>query len=586
MKNIDRLQQWLTEHQLRGLVIPSSDEFQNEYVPDSSKRLQWASNFTGSYGRAIVLQDKAVLFVDGRYTTQAKIQTDPAKYEIVNFARDSINQWLRDNIQAGDRIAVDTRIHTLTEVDILRQQLHNRKAELHELMENPIDTLWTDRPAQPATPIELYPVEHAGLHSWDKRQAICKQMADGNIDAYLVTGPEEIAWLLNIRARDIPVIPIALSYAWMDRAGNVAWFIDAGRVTHEQKRQLGTALTILHPSTVSDEITNRAKGIRVGVNVSRTPFSMIKLIKAVGESVDSNLIEQEKARKNPVELAGAKKAQHIDGLSMIRFLSWLDRTVATQRISELDVAKQITESRKQAPEFLGVSFRPISASGPNSALAHYSVTEETNRILNDHPIFLVDSGGQYLGGTTDITRVVAVGTPTEEHKRAYTLILKGHIGLARVRFPAGTSGSQVDILARQHLWNHGMDFSHGTGHGVGSYLSVHEGPASISPRPHAAPLQPGMIMSNEPGYYVEGSFGMRLENLVVVKESTFQKYLEFETITYVPFEPDLVDFTMLTVEDIQWLRDYHAETIRRFADGLNAEDRDWLEKQSAAFLSG
>jgi Xaa-Pro aminopeptidase len=585
VENIDQLQQWLKAHQLHGLVIPSSDEFQNEYVPDSAKRLQWTTHFSGSFGRAIVLHNKAVLFADGRYTTQAKIQTDPAKFEVVNFTRDAINQWLRDNIETGDRIAVDTRIHTLTEVDILRQQLLKCHAELVELADNPIDALWTERPPQPATPIELYPLEHSGLHSWDKRQGICKQMAEATIDAYLLTAPEEIAWLLNIRARDISVIPVALSYAWLDREGNVAWFLHENRISAEQRRALGSAITILPPSTIASEISRRSNGIKVGVNISRTPYSMVKLIKAVGESVDNNLVEQEKSRKNAVELAGATHAQFIDGLAVIRFLSWLDQAVTLGPVSELDAADQITAIRKQAAEFLGVSFRPITASGPNSALAHYSASKETNRILNEHPIFLIDSGGQYLGGTTDITRVVAVGAPTVEHKTAYTLILKGHIGLARVRFPAGTSGSQVDVLARQHLWNHGMDFSHGTGHGVGSYLSVHEGPASISPRPHAAPLQAGMIMSNEPGYYVEGSFGMRLENLVVVTESAFKGYLEFNTITYVPFEPALVDFSLLTTDEAQWLRDYHQETVRRFSAELSAADRAWLSEKASGFIS-
>ena len=575
MQNLLKLQAWLKDNQLQGLLIPSADEFQNEYVPDSARRLLWATEFDGSAGKALILQDRAALFVDGRYTTQARMQTDSNKIEVLDHKPESFSSWLKQHLEENNRIAVDPKLHTLAEVKKMRELMENSRAKVYELSDNPIDELWEQRPATPATEVYHYPLKYTGTDCFTKRQAIAAELEKSDLDAYLITAPEELAWLLNIRASDLETIPISLSYALLKKDSSLVWFVRGECVKQLQLPQLGEGVEVEPLQNVLsylDQYFARQDGKRqtVGLNLKRTPYHLIKVLESKAAYRDKNFIEAAKACKNTAELTGAKAAQQIDCLALIRFFAWLQQEA--ENVTELGAAQKVTEFRSQHDAFKAVSFPPISASGAHSALAHYGVNEQTDIPLKDHPIYLLDSGGQYFGGTTDLTRTVALGKPSDEHRRAYTLVLKGHIALAMAKFPQGTSGSQLDVLARQFLWQEGMDYGHGTGHGVGSYLSVHEGPASISPRPNSVALKEGMILSNEPGYYKEGSFGIRIENLVRVKKSNLAGFLEFETLSFVPLDSQLVDFSLLTAEEKGWLQRYHEKIVDGFMEKLSASE--------------
>ncbi|TQV69873.1 aminopeptidase P family protein [Exilibacterium tricleocarpae] len=584
---VDCLQRWLRDNALQGLLIPSSDEYQNEYVPACARRLHWATGFSGSAGRALVLQDSAALFVDGRYTAQARQQVPVGRIEVLGHQPEVLEQWLDTHLEPDSVVGFDPQLQTLAEVKTLRKQLCGVKSRLSALPANPIDELWCQRPDAVATPVALYPLEYAGTSSAEKRSGLGNRMAELGLDYYLATAPEEVAWLLNIRAWDLATVPVPLSYALLARSGEVQWFIEAERVPPlvESGDHFGDGVAVQPPAAVASVLDGLGAGSVIGLNLKRTPYYLAQRIDKLGGLIDTDLVEMEKAKKNPREIYGALAAQKHDCLAVIKFLSWLETTVAERSLTELDAADKITRIRRECAAFLGVSFEPISASGPNSALAHYRVSERTNRVLNDEAIYLIDSGGQYYGGTTDITRTVALYTPSRQQKRAYTLVLKGHIALAMCRFPAGTSGSQLDVLARQHLWQQGMDYGHGTGHGVGSYLSVHEGPAAIRPAPSATPLCEGMILSNEPGYYEEGSYGIRIENLVVVKKSALDGFLEFDTISHVPMDHRLLDFSLLTEQEKGWLKRYHCEIKTRFPPELDDVEKQWLADAIEPFIS-
>ncbi len=582
MQNVERLQAWLKQEQLAGLVIFSSDEFQNEYNPPSARRLAWATAFTGSVGQAVVLQDRAALFVDGRYTTQGHQQADADKFEVLSLEPGAVPNWLSKQMKADEVLALDARLHTAAEVSAISQVLESCRASLKEISCNPIDALWEEQPAPEREPVELYELEYAGQSSESKRQALGAELTRAGLSAYMVTAPEELAWLLNVRGSDLPATPVCLSYALMEASGAVHWFIDSGRISSEQAKDLDAGIKIHSPESLTEVLTQlfADSGLApVGVNEARTSWQIHKHLSVLVGVRHFAGLDLRKACKNEVELEGARKAQHIDGIAMIRFLTWMSDALSQGKVSERDVANKVTEFRQASPAFKDISFTPISASGPNAALAHYSVTDESNRLLNDSSIFLLDSGGQYKGGTTDITRTLSLGPVSEFQKQCFTLVLKGHIALAKARFPEGTTGAQIDVLARQYLWQNGLDYAHGTGHGVGSFLSVHEGPASISKRPIAAPLRAGMIMSNEPGYYLESEFGIRIENLVIVRESSKEGYLEFETITEVPLDSALIDLSILDEGEKAWLKDYHLAIEQRYQGELDQPERSWLESQ-------
>lgn len=585
MHNVDRLQAWLKDQGLAGIVIYSSDEFQNEYTPPSARRLHWVTGFSGSVGQTVVLQNSATVFVDGRYTVQAKQQVDLDKFSVLPLVPDAVPAWLKTQVGDGQKIAIDPRLHTGAEVAALSAVLDAAGVSLTELESNPVDELWEDRPLPEREAMEIYGLQYAGKASVEKRQQLGEILIAQGLSAYMLTAPEELAWLLNIRGKDLPATPVCLSYALMDASGEVYWFLDESRISEAQRQQLDEGITLVKPEDLTVFLNQHEFNGPVAINPGRTPWHINKLLAGIAGVAPTNVLEVTKACKNTVELDGARSAQHLDGIAMINFLAWIENAVTQFQVTELDVAEKVTEFRAASSAFEDISFTPISASGPNAALAHYSVTAESNRVINNSNMFLLDSGGQYKGGTTDITRTLSLGEASDFQKKCFTLVLKGHIALATARFPVGTSGAQLDGFARQFLWQEGLDYAHGTGHGVGSYLSVHEGPTSISKRPITEALRPGMIMSNEPGYYLEGEFGIRVENLVIVKEAPQEGFLEFETITEVPLDPGLVEVSMLSADEKAWLKRYHERIAKRFSHDLDTETRRWLGQKVEFFLS-
>ncbi|MDH3664155.1 MAG: aminopeptidase P family protein, partial [Alphaproteobacteria bacterium] len=553
-----------------------------EYIPAARQRLAWLTGFTGSAGTLVVLGERAVVFVDGRYTVQAEQQLDPDLFERAHLIETPPAKWLGENLSAGQRLAFDANLHVKAEVERYRKACDKAGAELVALDENPIDTVWTDRPAMPIAPLDTLDVRYAGESSEAKRARMGKKVEDAGADVALIGAPDSIAWLLNIRGGDVPFNPLTLGFALLHKDGAVEFFLDerklkpgqtfGNEVSHRSIEELGDSLdhlgqqkhaVLADPAWTNVKLTQRLRGAGA------------KLIE------DSEPCILAKAIKNQTELDGARNAQIRDGAAVTRFLAWLGDTIAGgHEVTELDAAAALEAERRKDSLYRGPSFDTISASGPNAALAHYRVTEESNRPLEPGSLYLVDSGGQYPDATTDITRTVAVGTPTPEMCRHYTLVLKGHIALDRIQFPVGTSGAQIDAFARAPLWQAGLDFDHGTGHGIGSYLCVHEGPARIA-KSGTIPLKPGMILSNEPGYYKPGSYGIRIENLVVVKNVETphggeRDLLGFENLTRVPLDQRLIDSSLLDDDERAWIEAYQVLVRQDLKPLLDGKAKAWM----------
>jgi len=585
---LQRLKSALTALGLDGLVLPLTDEHRNEYIPEARQRLAWLTGFTGSAGALVVLGDRAVVFVDGRYTVQAEQQLDPELFERAHLIDMPPAKWLGANLKKGLRLAFDANLHVKAEVERFQKACDKAGAELVPLDENPIDSIWPDQPPMPIAPIEALDVRYAGEASDDKRTRMGKKVEEAGADVALIGAPDSIAWLLNIRGGDVPFNPLTLSFALLHKDGAVEFFLDerklkpgqtfGNEVSHRSIQALGDSLDHLGSS-----------GMKVLADPAWTNVKLTKRLAAAGAKVidDSEPCMLAKAVKNPTELDGARNAQIRDGAAVSRFLSWLGDTIAGgNKISELEAAAVLEAERKKDPLYRGPSFDTISAAGPNAALAHYRVSEESNRTLEPGSLYLVDSGGQYPDATTDITRTIAVGTPTAAMKRHYTLVLKGHIALDRIQFPKGTSGVQIDAFARAPLWQAGLDFDHGTGHGIGSYLCVHEGPARIA-KTGMVPLKPGMILSNEPGYYKPGAYGIRIENLVIVQEKDKPEggerdLLGFENITRVPLDNRLFDAAILSDDEWAWIAAYHAQVRKDLGPLLTGSAKDWMLQATAA----
>lgn len=539
MRNkLEALRAKLREMSLKGFIIPNNDEFQNEYLPASAKRLEWLTGFTGSAGTAVITEDSAAFFTDGRYTLQASAQLDSAVFTIYNTAETPLHKWL----SGKSRIGVSPSLHTQAEIERFR----NAGAEIVFAPENPIDALWQDRPLPPASAIRPQPLEYAGESAESKISRVAAILAGEKIDLAVIATADSTNWLFNIRGNDIEYTPFALSYATVSASGKARLY------AHSPAPGIET-----RPLSALANDLAASGGKRVLLDFSASPAGFLEILhEAKAEIVNKpDPCQLLKACKNPVELAGIRKAHELDGKAVAKFLSWLAAEAPKGKLTEIAAADRLEEFRRENTEYLGPSFATISGAGPNGAIVHYHSTPETNRTLEPGSLYLIDSGGQYAFGTTDITRTVAIGEPTPEMRRDYTLVLKGHIALAMARFPTGTTGSQLDSLARYPLWRHGMDYDHGTGHGVGHYLSVHEGPQRISKTPSSVALQPGMVLSNEPGYYKTGHYGIRIENLVAVTPSS-PGFLEFETLTKAPLDLNLVDFQMLGREEESWLRNY------------------------------
>lgn len=575
----------LARRGLDGFVVPRTDEHQNEFIPPSAERLAWLAGFTGSAGLAIVLADKAAIFVDGRYTLQVRDQVDTDAFEPLHIIEEPPTAWLAARLPKGAKLGYDPWLHPPNEVARLQSACEKAGASLVAVEGNPIDAVWRARPPAPIAPVVPHALRFAGVAAEEKRKTIAAELKARGVEAAVLTAPDSIAWLFNIRGGDLPRTPAPLTFAILDDAGRAQLFLDTRKLIAATRAHLGNAVAAAETGDFPAAL-DRLGGKRVLADpASASAFVFERLAAAKAEIVrEADPCQLPKACKNAAELDGARAAHRRDGAALTGFLAWLDRAAASGTVSELDAAERLAEFRRGGENFRDFSFDTISGAGANGAIVHYRATEETNRTLEPGSLYLVDSGAQYLDGTTDVTRTVFVpgaAEPTPEQKDRYTRVLKGHIALALARFPAGTTGSQLDALARQALWRVGLDYDHGTGHGVGSYLGVHEGPQRISKMPNAIALRPGMIVSNEPGYYKTGAYGIRIENLVAVgaaaKENGAEREtLDFETLTLAPIDLRLVEPSLLSREEAAWLDAYHARVRETLSPLVDGETRAWL----------
>lgn len=577
----------LAEAGVDGFVLQRTDQHGSEYLPAAEQRLAWLTGFTGSAGEAVVLPAAAAVFTDGRYTVQIGIEVDDILFERCNSGTCPPARWLEGRLEPGMRLGYDAKLIRKAERERLERLCRGRGAELVALSPNPVDRIWTDRPAAPLAPVTEHEESRAGESSTAKRQRMGEAVAKRGADWLLVTAADSIAWLLNIRGADVPYNPLCLSHLLLKTDGTARWFVDARKL--EGGVRLDNAVATEAYETLDPTLRDLGRsGARVLVDPAMNAAGFADLLAEAGGRVveAQDPIPLAKARKNPVEIEGALEAQRRDGAAVVRFLAWLDGLVLDGAIDEAAAAKRLEAERARDPLYRGPSFETISASGPNAALPHYRVTPKSNRKLAAGTVYLVDSGGQYPDGTTDITRTVALGQPTAEVQERFTLVLQGHIALAEAIFPEGTSGGQLDTLARLALWRRGLDFDHGTGHGIGSYLCVHEGPQRIAKRGGDVPLETGMIVSNEPGYYEPGAYGIRTENLLLVEEAPAAEggnrpLLHFRTLTLAPIDRRLIDPHRLSEPERRWLDTYHARVRAELAPLLDDASRAWLERATA-----
>jgi Xaa-Pro aminopeptidase len=575
----------LARRGLDGFVVPLSDEHHNEYVPPRARRLAWLTGFTGSAGLALVLADRAVVFADGRYTLQVREQVDEAAFTIEHLTENPPDKWLAANLGPGAKLGYDPWLHTLDGLDRLRKACESADSELVACEANPLDAVWRDQPPPPLSPMTTHGIEFAGESAADKRARIAEILREAGNDAAVLTDPSSIAWLLNVRGGDVGHSPLPLSFAILRADASAELFVDGRKLGPALGDHLGDAVITRPPEELGAALDDLGQaGISVRLDPATAGAWVHDRLVAAGARVarEPDPCALPKAIKNTIELAGARAAHRRDGAALTRFLAWLEEAAAGGEIDELAAAARLEGFRAQDPSLRDLSFTTISGAGPNGAIVHYGVTPESNRRLEPGTLYLVDSGGQYPDGTTDVTRTVAIGAPTPEHRARFTAVLKGHIALAATRFPEGTTGSQLDTLARHALWQAGLDYDHGTGHGVGAYLGVHEGPHRISKLPNAIALKPGMIVSNEPGYYKSGAYGIRIENLVTVIEchdipGAEKTMLAFETLTKAPIDLNLVALEQLTGPEAAWLDAYHADVRTTLAPLLKGEDAAWLE---------
>jgi Xaa-Pro aminopeptidase len=568
---------------LDGFVIPRADQHQGEYVPACDARLAFVTGFTGSAGAAVVLIDKAALIVDGRYTLQSQEQTDRTVVTPVKMEETGLEAWIEANLPQGAKLGFDPWLHTPDQVKRLAGAAKKAGGELVAAEGNPVDAIWHDRPAAPAAPVRPHPTEFAGQEAADKLARTSEALAKARLDALVISDPHNLAWLFNLRGGDVGNTPLPLGYALVPREGQASLFLAPAKLTGDAARALAPLADVLAPDAMMPVLAEvSAGGARVRLDTTTAGEALRLAIEGAGGVADvgADPCSLMKAKKNAVELEGARRAHLIDGAAMARFLCWLAREAPKGTLTEIDAAIRLENERIATGELADLSFGSISAAGPNAALPHYRVTTDSNRVIGPG-IYLIDSGGQYPFGTTDITRTLAIGEPTAEMRDRYTRVLKGHIAISRAVFPKGVSGAQLDAFARAPLWAAGLDFDHGTGHGVGSYLSVHEGPQRLS-KLGVTPLEPGMILSNEPGYYREGHYGIRIENLIVVEPRATagaeREMLGFETITFCPYDRSLIDRALLDAGEIAWVDAYHAEVLARIGPLVDGEVEGWLKE--------
>ena len=585
------LREQLTRDRLDGFVVPLTDEHMSEYVGAYAQRLAWLTGFQGSAGTAVVLPAQAAIFTDGRYTIQVRQQVSADDWQFVGVPETSVSGWLAEHAKQGARIGYDPWLHTAAWVEDAAKALAGVDAELVPVATNPVDAVWPDRPAPSDARLAVHDETSAGRTSADKRAQVADWLAEQGADAVVLSALDGVAWLLNIRGGDVAHTPVALAYAIVGADGTADLFVAPDKVTDEVRRHLGNAIRIHDRAAFAPALSGYA-GKRVALDPGFAVAAIGQALEGAGATVltlrDPTLLA--KATKNPAEIAGHRAASARDGAALTRFLKWVAEETSKGRQTELSAAAKLLEFRQATGVLVDTSFDTISATGENGALPHYHVTEESNAPMLPGQLYLVDSGGQYSDGTTDVTRVVPIGEPTAEMRDRFTRVLKGHIALATAVFPRGTVGSQLDTLARLPLWQAGLDFAHGTGHGVGSYLSVHEGPARIAKPSYpgggpSEPLLPGMILSNEPGYYKAAEYGIRIENLLLVVERDVpggdEPMLAFETLTFAPVDRDLIDPALLTDAELSWLNAYHDRVLAEIGPLLGEEDRAWVTSRCA-----
>jgi Xaa-Pro aminopeptidase len=582
-KRVAELRTELKRRGLDGFVVPRADRQQNEYLPASEERLAWLTGFTGSAGLAVVLEDGAALFVDGRYTVQANTEVDANIFAVEHLVEHPPEQWLEQNLKVGAKLGYDPWLHTNEQAEKLKRACVSAGAELVAVEGNPIDELWQDRPPPPSGSVSLRDIKLSGELATDKLRRIRAELKKLRADALLVSDPQNVAWTFNIRGADVAHTPLALAYALIPGEGRPALYVDAAKLSNNVRQALEEFTDVRAAEDLARDLGNLpSKVIRLDQASAADAFTSLLTSHGSKPQRGADPIGLLKATKNHAEIVGTRAAHKRDGAAVTRFLAWFDKEAPFGKLTEIDAVAALESFRRDTGALKDISFPTIAGAGPNGAIVHYRVTRASNRRIGKNELFLIDSGAQYEDGTTDITRTIVVGKPTAQMRDRFTRVLKGHIAVATAVFPENTSGAQLDPLARTALWQGGLDFDHGTGHGVGSYLSVHEGPARISKLGTVA-LRRGMILSNEPGYYKTAAYGIRIENLVLVIAAPepigAEKPLNtFETLTLAPIDRRLIDKSELTSKERAWLDSYHERVNETLAPLVDAATRKWLYK--------
>ncbi|MGS0692488.1 aminopeptidase P family protein [Shewanella sp. 0m-8] len=579
----------MAKSNLDAFIIPRADEYLGEYVPEHNERMLWASGFTGSAGAIIILKDSAAIFVDGRYTVQVRQQVDADLFEYLSLHDTPQAQWLIEQLGTNANVGFDARLHTLAWFNHTHSELAKAQIKLTQVQQNPIDLHWTDRPSPASHPIMLFSAQSAGRSSLEKRKTIGAEIKKQGADIAIISALDSFCWLLNIRGKDIPCLPVVLGTALLHANGDMLLFTDTNKLPENILEHVGEGVSFKNESELAAELATLS-----GTKVLASPESCNAWLQLTTQAAGAQLIAGidpvalPKAQKNEAELAGMKACHIRDGVAVSRFLAWLDREVAANRLyDEAVLADKLESFRLSDPLYQEPSFDTISATGANAAMCHYNHNNGTPAQMTMNSIYLVDSGAQYLDGTTDVTRTIAIGDVTDEQRKMVTLVLKGHIAIDQAKFPKGTSGMQLDSFARQYLWQHGFDFDHGTGHGVGHYLSVHEGPQGIAKGRSNVALLEGMVLSNEPGYYRANEFGIRLENLIAVRPcqtltNSEREMLEFEAMTFIPMDSRLIDKQYLTESEVNWFNQYHQQVKDKLSPFMQGDDLTWLNKVTTA----
>ncbi|WP_445946328.1 aminopeptidase P family protein [Shewanella sp.] len=593
-ERLSAIRHQLKSAQVDAFIIPRADEYLGEYVPERNERLYWATNFTGSAGMAIVLTDnvvagKAAIFTDGRYTVQVPKQVDASLYEYLSLTDTPQIQWLIDTLSPGAKIGIDSRLHTLAWFDNAKALLEKHQMSLVELASNPVDDNWHDRPAPSKAMITLFSHQGAGRDSVEKRLQVGQLVKKQGADVALISALDSFCWLLNIRGGDVPRLPVTLGCALLASNGDMSVFVDLDKLPEGIHEHVGAGV-IFRPETELAQALSDLNGVKLLADPNSANAWSQRLALKGGAKLIAGLdpVALPKAQKNSAELAGMRASHVRDGVAVSRFLAWLDAEVANHHLyDEAVLADKLESFRLEDPLYREPSFDTISATGANAAMCHYNHADGTPATMTMDSIYLVDSGAQYLDGTTDVTRTIAIGKVTDEQRKMVTLVLKGHIALDTARFPKGTSGQQLDALARQYLWQHGFDYDHGTGHGVGHFLNVHEGPQRIGKNVNNVALLPGMVLSNEPGYYRANEFGIRIENLVAIipceaLKGAEREMYQFDALTLIPIDVRLIDKTLLTEFELNWLNNYHSQVFTTLAPLMQGAELDWLKRVTKA----